>query len=39
MDTPIFNMLRRERAFVCSHCLDHGWPFAMFTCAGEGLCD
>ena len=37
--TPIFNGLRNEREFMCQACTDHGWPFAMFVCAGDGLCD
>lgn len=39
MDTPIFNQLRNENQFMCWDCLNHGWPYAMFICAGAGLCD
>lgn len=37
--SPIFDTLRQSYGFQCQDCTDHGWPFATFTCAGDGLCD
>ena len=37
--TPIFDALRRDRQFMCQACKDNGWPYALFLCDGDGLCD
>ena len=40
MNTPIFDTLRDNQNFMCQTCIDNGWPFGWFTCAGENLlCD